>query len=75
VRPENLELVTDDSGLKGTVQNASYLGPVARYQLSVEGQSDDVILDQHAPLGHGLLQPGDTVRFNLTPARGYIQTG
>ena len=73
VRPENLLLVPDGPGIPGRIVSTSYLGAVARYHVHVPGQADEVIVDDHAPVGSRVHQPGDSVRLQLRPGRGFVQ--
>lgn len=73
IRPENLIVSSEGDGLPGRVISSSYLGAVARYHLHLEGQSDEVIADEHAPSGDRLYQPGDAVRVRLREGRGFVQ--
>lgn len=75
VRPENLLITAPDEqlkGLKGKVLSASYLGAVARYHVKIEGQEDEIIVDEHAPIGQRIHQDGEDILIQLRPGRGFI---
>lgn len=75
VRPENLLLTTPDDhveGLKGKVITCSYLGAVARYHVQIEGQEEQVIVDEHAPIGERIQQQGEDILLQLRPERGFV---
>lgn len=73
VRPENILLAKDGNGIPGRVISSSYLGAVARYHIQIVTQEDEVIVDDHAPVGTRIYQPGDQVALQLRPGRGFIQ--
>lgn len=73
VRPENL-LVSRASqeGIAGQVVTTSYLGSIARYHVTIPGQTGEVIVDEHAPLGSRLFHHGEAIWIQLRPERAVI---
>ena len=75
VRPENLLFSSSSDpmgGLKGKVVSSSYLGAVARYHVRIEGQEEEMIVDEHAPVGTSIHQQGDDIVLHLRPERGFV---
>lgn len=76
VRPENMILVppeqADGNGIKGQVVTGSYLGALARYHVKIEGHEKEIIVDESAPVGSRICQPGDEVVLQLRPERGFV---
>lgn len=73
VRPENLLVSRDQvEGISGRVVTTSYLGAIARYHVAIPGQEEEVVVDEHAPLGDRLFQNGQEIWIRLRPERAVI---
>jgi iron(III) transport system ATP-binding protein len=67
VRPESIRV--GDGDLRGHIRRATFLGPMAEYELDVDG----ALLLALDPdwMGHGLHQLGDEVAWSLRPEQAY----
>ncbi|TVR20716.1 MAG: ABC transporter ATP-binding protein [Anaerolineaceae bacterium] len=72
VRPENLTL-NDAEGIPGRIISTMYLGAVARYHIKLDHQDEEIIADEHAPVGSAVYQSGDAVMVGLRAGRGFVQ--
>ena len=68
VRPESIRVGAGD--LRGVVRRATFLGPLAEYELEVDG----LVLLAADPdwMGRGLHQPGDEVAWSMRPEQAYV---
>jgi ABC-type Fe3+/spermidine/putrescine transport system ATPase subunit len=63
VRPERVRLThAEDAALVGTVQEVTFLGPIVRYQVALDG---DVVLGVEAPSPETIHGPGERVGVEL----------
>jgi iron(III) transport system ATP-binding protein len=68
VRPESIRVGVGD--FRGVVRRATFLGPMAEYELELDGQSL-LALDPDW-MGRGLHQPGESVAWSLRPDQAYV---
>ena len=68
VRPESMRVGTGE--LRGVVRRATFLGPMAEYELDVDG-SVLLAVDQDW-MGGGLHDPGEEVSWSLRPEQAYV---
>jgi iron(III) transport system ATP-binding protein len=68
VRPESIRVGVGD--LRGVVRRSTFLGPLAEYELDVDG----ALLLAADPdwMGRGLHQPGDEVAWSMRPEQAYV---
>ena len=68
VRPESIRVGVGE--LRGTVRRATFLGPMAEYELEV---GSDVLLALDPDwMGRGLHQAGESVAWSLRPDQAYV---
>ncbi len=68
VRPESIRVGVGD--LRGVVKRATFLGPMAEYELEVG--SDVLLAIDPDWMGRGLHAPGDEVAWSLRPEQAYV---
>ncbi len=75
LRPEHLHLEDPGTvrgvGFDGTVASVAYLGAAASYVIALP-DGTELTVDDPAPKGASLRQPGDVVRVNLEVERVYV---
>ncbi|BAC14679.1 ABC transporter ATP-binding protein [Oceanobacillus iheyensis] len=73
IRPENFIIIKDtdqhayDNQFKGTIQIATYLGSIVRYEVKVGGQL--LIIDTTYESGDSILKNGTAVQLGVLPER------
>jgi iron(III) transport system ATP-binding protein len=68
VRPESIRVGVGD--LRGVVRRATFLGPLAEYELEVDGS---VLLAADPDwMGRGLHEPGESVAWSMRPEQAYV---
>ena len=68
VRPESIRVGVGD--LRGEVRRATFLGPLAEYEIEVNGS---VLLAADPDwMGRGLHEPGESVAWSMRPEQAYV---
>jgi iron(III) transport system ATP-binding protein len=68
VRPESIRVGVGD--LRGVVRRSTFLGPLAEYELDVDGAM--LLAADPDWMGRGLHQPGDEVAWSMRPEQAYV---
>jgi iron(III) transport system ATP-binding protein len=68
VRPESIRVGVGD--LRGVVRRSTFLGPLAEYELDVDGAM--LLAADPDWMGRGLHQPGDEVDWSMRPEQAYV---
>jgi iron(III) transport system ATP-binding protein len=68
VRPESMRISGGD--LRGVIRRATFLGPIAEYELEVDSQT--LLAVDPDWMGGGLHEPGEDVAWSLRPDQAYV---
>ena len=68
VRPESIRVGVGD--LRGEVRRATFLGPLAEYEIEVDGSM--LLAADPDWMGRGLHEPGESVAWSMRPEQAYV---